>query len=207
MASGDDEVYTRRIVGFKLKRKPIRILSADEEYCADSVENCCVESGSGGSGDSGGSSGSGIETPVYDRTCGTTPPCYLPDRVRVTITGTPPELPPGGVVVYTEPFPPGGIEIWSLVAGDAVELGWHIGGTIDCADGIENGTCGGPLRYSGGASGNGVGAGYGCDLFFNQSTTGTLIPLDVTITLIMGSDSYVLHIEDYGPGDPDCEEV
>ncbi|AWM39775.1 hypothetical protein GobsT_18630 [Gemmata obscuriglobus] len=140
--------------------------------------------------------------PDYDLVCST--PCLLPNRVMVTITSTCPEFNAetgGSYVVYAENDGTPGT-LWAV---SAFGTGWGVFGHILCGGGDCGGYCYGPFRFDGGTFCSSIFAvAYECCTWSNQYSTGEAQPV-VDANLYLYGGMYVLHIEDYGGGDPGCE--
>lgn len=190
------DVFQRRMMGFTIERTPVGVLRSGEKTCEDALEdNCCV---------SGGGSGSEPIPPEYTVTCGTTPPCYLPDRVKVTVYtdgSVDPAVDGPPVVAYATPTtnPFGASDLWDIVIDGP---NWNITGSIQC----DNSSDCGPFGFQGNTNGtNGLtfAITYQCGVYPNQSWTGVATPaVNATGTLYFGM--FVLEVEDYGIGNPDC---
>lgn len=153
-----------------------------------------------------GSSSGGPTPPLYILRCDAgCPGVLLPNRVRITITGSCPDLPPGGAVVYATPSAVPGM-LWDFDTDPMYPFGdvnWRVYGSIRCGGA---GDCGGAycqyFAVQGGMYCSSTGAvALACCTFVNQ--TGTLAscnPFSATTTLYGGV--FVLLIEDYGEGPP-----
>jgi hypothetical protein len=144
--------------------------------------------------------------PNYDLVCGT--PCLLPDRVKVTITS-----PAGGFQCSDFVRDTGGSYV-TYAANDgttnglwyisASGTGWSVFGYIQCGSGDCGGYCYGPLQFRGGTNCASIfGVAYECCTYQNQYSTGQVQPR-VDATLYLYSSMFVLHVQDYGSGDPHC---
>lgn len=96
MPSGDDEIFTRRMIGIRKRVQPIEILDEGEVTCEDAVEDCCPESG-----------GSVAETIQTDCCEEPIPATFYITRTRVSPSG------PTTVIVMTYyGLSAGGEPIW-----------------------------------------------------------------------------------------------
>lgn len=196
--------YCVRTAGTEDDCAPVELLAADR--CDTTIEIC-----TGPYANEAAAEAVCVPTePVYNATCGTTPPCYLPNTVKVVITGTQPDLPPGGVTVYTSGSSgPLGAGLWYFDASgggytESNGLGWRVAGAIACWDSSGVGSCDGVVSFEGGGYDRSGSVAFSCPTYTNQTTTGTLTPGQVAAVIDLNGGLFVLTITDFGAGDPDC---
>lgn len=141
--------------------------------------------------------------PVYTLSCYSV---ALPDRVKVTITSESTcaaflaEHPSGLILVCDNTGAPDANHLWYI---ETSGVGWSITGWITClsAAWAAGSDCNGPVSFLGGTNCE-FGVAYHCGIYTNQTADSGAALLPLYAKLRLYGDTFVVVVEDYGPGPP-----